>query len=85
VGALIYVTMAGFYHLDPAVITDPLFWLLAIPTMASLRLGKGGFAGSGIDVSDLAGVALAALVQQIRQAILLVVRGRLLFAGSHIC
>jgi uncharacterized protein len=37
-------------HLVPysAVITDPLFYLLAIPAVTLLGLGKGGFAGIGM-------------------------------------
>jgi uncharacterized membrane protein YfcA len=33
---------------NPAVITDPLFYLLAIPAVILLGLGKGGFAGLGM-------------------------------------
>ncbi len=36
------------HHLNPAVITDPLFYLLAIPAVTLLGLGKGGFAGLGM-------------------------------------
>ena len=46
--ALIYVTadlsLYSFSH--QPVITDPLFYLLAIPAVIMLGLGKGGFAGS---------------------------------------
>jgi hypothetical protein len=30
-----------------SIITDPLFYLLAIPAIVALGLGKGGFAGLG--------------------------------------
>jgi len=35
-------------HFHPAVITDPLFYLLAVPAVVLLGLGKGGFAGIGM-------------------------------------
>ena len=46
--ALIYVTRAPAHHPAISVITDPLFYLLAIPAVTLLGLGKGGFAGLGM-------------------------------------
>jgi uncharacterized membrane protein YfcA len=37
----------------PAVITDPVFYLLAIPAVTVLGLGKGGFAGVGMVAAPL--------------------------------
>jgi len=45
--ALIYVIAVRPNPL-PAVINDPLFYLLAIPSVILLGLGKGGFAGLGM-------------------------------------
>ena len=40
---------AGTAHRpDMTIITDPLFYLLAIPAIVALGLGKGGFAGVGM-------------------------------------
>jgi uncharacterized protein len=38
-------TRPASFRLDFAVITDPLFYVLAIPAVTLLGLGKGGFAG----------------------------------------
>ncbi len=35
-------------HTRMTIITDPLFYLLAIPAIVALGLGKGGFAGVGM-------------------------------------
>ena len=31
------------------IITDPLFYMVAIPALIALGLSKGGFAGVGVD------------------------------------
>jgi uncharacterized protein len=36
------------YHRTPDVITDPLFYLVVVPAVTFLGLGKGGFAGVGM-------------------------------------
>ena len=47
--ALIYVTSSSRSNgARPFVITDPLFYLLAIPAVTLLGLAKGGFAGLGM-------------------------------------
>ncbi len=47
--ALIYVIVpVALSYSDTAVITDPLFYLVAIPAVTLLGLGKGGFAGLGM-------------------------------------
>jgi uncharacterized protein len=48
--ALILVTAARCRSLAPAprVITDPLFYMLAVPAVICLGLSKGGFAGIGM-------------------------------------
>ncbi len=46
--ALIYVTVSPFPAPQPPVITDPLFYLLAIPAVILIGLAKGGFAGLGM-------------------------------------
>ena len=33
---------------DMTIITDPLFYMLAIPAIVALGIGKGGFAGAGM-------------------------------------
>jgi len=40
-------------HRSPPVITDPLFYLLAIPAVTCLGLAKGGFAGLGMIATPL--------------------------------
>jgi uncharacterized membrane protein YfcA len=40
-------------HSDADVITDPLFYLLALPAVTVLGLGKGGFAGIGMAATPL--------------------------------
>ena len=61
-GALIYVTTARLVHpLNPAVITDPLFYLLAIPAVTLLGLGKGGFAGLGMVATPMLALAVPPL------------------------
>ena len=64
---LIYLTrFIALGNFDPAVITDPLFYLLAVPSVILLGLGKGGFAGLGmisvplltLDVPTLQGAAI---------------------------
>jgi hypothetical protein len=35
------------------VITDPVFYLLALPAVTALGLGKGGFAGIGMAATPL--------------------------------
>ena len=53
--ALIYVrrTRLAGTALGQSVITDPLFYLLAIPAVTLLGLGKGGFAGLGMIATPL--------------------------------
>ncbi|MGA2891393.1 MAG: sulfite exporter TauE/SafE family protein [Xanthobacteraceae bacterium] len=51
--ALIYVTADLPLSLHQPVITDPLFYLLAIPAVTLLGLGKGGFAGVGMIATPL--------------------------------
>jgi uncharacterized membrane protein YfcA len=43
------------------VITDPLFYLLAIPAIAALGLGKGGFAGVGMISTPLLALTMPPL------------------------
>jgi uncharacterized membrane protein YfcA len=45
---LLYVTCAPATNRGPFVITDPLFYLLAIPAVTLVGLAKGGFAGLGM-------------------------------------
>src|SRR5215510_1591792 len=44
-----------------AVITDPLFYLLAIPAIIALGLGKGGFAGAGMISTPLLALTMPPL------------------------
>jgi uncharacterized protein len=44
-----------------AVITDPLFYLLAIPAIVALGLGKGGFAGVGMISTPLLALTMPPL------------------------
>src|SRR5258708_16252344 len=44
-----------------AVITDPLFYLLAIPAITALGLGKGGFAGAGMISTPLLALTMPPL------------------------
>jgi uncharacterized protein len=53
-----------------SVITDPLFYLLAIPAITILGLGKGGFSGVGMISTPLIALVIpplqaAAIVQPI--------------------
>jgi uncharacterized protein len=43
----------GISRDTPAVITDPYFYLLALPAITVLGLGKGGFAGIGMAAAPL--------------------------------
>src|SRR5215510_3198483 len=43
------------------IVTDPLFYLLAIPAVTLLGLGKGGFAGVGMIATPLLALALPPL------------------------
>src|ERR1700687_2022485 len=43
------------------MITDPLFYLLAIPAIAALGLGKGGFAGVGMISTPLLALTMPPL------------------------
>lgn len=45
----------------PAVITDPLFYLLAVPAVTLLGLGKGGFAGLGMVATPMLALAVPPL------------------------
>src|SRR5215813_4780312 len=57
--------MRGVFPLAPsqvlAVITDPLFYLLAIPAILALGLGKGGFAGVGMISTPLLALTMPPL------------------------
>ncbi|HZD61750.1 MAG TPA: sulfite exporter TauE/SafE family protein, partial [Xanthobacteraceae bacterium] len=44
-----------------AIITDPLFYLLAIPAITALGLGKGGFAGVGMISTPLLALTMPPL------------------------
>jgi uncharacterized membrane protein YfcA len=44
-----------------AIVTDPMFYLLAIPAVTALGLGKGGFAGVGMISTPLLAVMLPPL------------------------
>src|SRR6202171_3811114 len=43
------------------IITDPLFYLLAIPAVVALGLGKGGFAGIGMISTPLLALTMPPL------------------------
>ena len=43
------------------IITDPLFYLLAIPAITALGLGKGGFAGAGMISTPLLALTMPPL------------------------
>src|SRR4051812_22826628 len=43
------------------IVTDPLFYLLAIPAVLALGLGKGGFAGVGMISTPLLALVLPPL------------------------
>jgi len=43
------------------MITDPLFYLLALPAVPLLGLGKGGFAGVGMIATPLLALAVPPL------------------------
>jgi uncharacterized protein len=63
--ALIYVTVGSFQPRNPSstaqVITDPLFYLLAIPAVTLIGLAKGGFAGLGMISTPLLALVVAPL------------------------
>ena len=63
--ALIYVTILSFQPRGPSstahVITDPLFYLLAIPAVTLIGLAKGGFAGLGMISTPLLALVVAPL------------------------
>ena len=42
----------------PAIITDPVFYVLAVPAVLALGLAKGGFAGVGLVATPLVSVYL---------------------------
>ncbi|MGO9048011.1 MAG: sulfite exporter TauE/SafE family protein [Xanthobacteraceae bacterium] len=65
--ALIYVTKPFAGNSSSFVITDPLFYLLAIPAVTFLGLSKGGFAGLGMLATPL----LALVVPPLEAAALL--------------
>ena len=50
-----------FRQLQAPVISDPLFYLLAIPAVTFLGLGKGGFAGLGIVAAPLLALVMPPL------------------------
>jgi uncharacterized protein len=61
-GALIYVR--GFlpdYRRNLTVITDPLFYILALPAVTFLGLSKGGFAGLGMLATPLLALVIPPL------------------------
>ena len=43
------------------IITDPLFYLLAIPAIVALGIGKGGFAGVGMISTPLLALVMPPL------------------------
>ena len=43
------------------IVTDPLFYLLAIPAVLALGLGKGGFAGIGMISTPLLALTMPPL------------------------
>src|SRR5499426_581083 len=47
--------------LPMTIFTDPLFYLLAVPAVTLLGLGKGGFAGVGMIAAPLLALALPPL------------------------
>src|SRR5262249_19754638 len=55
------VTSSRFLPKLPPVITDPLFYLLAIPAITALGLGKGGFAGAGMISTPLLALTMPPL------------------------
>jgi len=48
----------------PAVISDPLFYLAAIPAVFLMGLAKGGFAGLGLIAIPLLALVVSRLKQQ---------------------
>ena len=58
---LIYVTALPLRKPAPVMITDPLFYLLAIPAVTFLGLGKGGFAGIGMVSTPLLALVIPPL------------------------
>jgi uncharacterized membrane protein YfcA len=65
--ALIYVTSSSSIARGFSVISDPLFYLLAIPAVTLLGLSKGGFAGLGVISTPL----LALIVPPLEAAAIL--------------
>jgi uncharacterized protein len=57
------------YHRSPDVITDPLFYLVVIPAVTFLGLGKGGFAGVGMVSTPLQAAALLLPILFVQDAI----------------
>jgi uncharacterized membrane protein YfcA len=58
---LIYVTSPSAFGSIQPVITDPFFYLLAIPAVTVLGLGKGGFIGIGMIATPLLALAVPPL------------------------
>jgi uncharacterized membrane protein YfcA len=58
---LIYVTSPSAFGSIQPVITDPFFYLLAIPAVTVLGLGKGGFIGIGMIATPLVALAVPPL------------------------
>jgi uncharacterized membrane protein YfcA len=58
---LIYVTSPSAFGSIQPVITDPFFYLLAIPAVTVLGLGKGGFIGIGMIAAPLLALAVPPL------------------------
>src|SRR5271169_5852196 len=54
-------SIRSIIHSYPVVITDPLFYLAAIPAVTFLGLGKGGFAGIGMVSTPLLALYLPPL------------------------
>jgi hypothetical protein len=49
------------FSIRMTIITDPLFYLLAIPAVLALGLGKGGFAGIGMISTPLLALTMPPL------------------------
>jgi uncharacterized membrane protein YfcA len=58
---LIYVTSPSAFGSIQPVITDPFFYLLVIPAVTVLGLGKGGFIGIGMIATPLLALAVPPL------------------------
>jgi uncharacterized membrane protein YfcA len=59
--ALIYLTVFPRRNRKTPVITDPLFYLVAIPAVTLLGLSKGGFAGMGMVATPLLALVMPPL------------------------